>query len=69
MSVCKKSIHERALRKRNLCVLKEQDSQFPGSQWVMVHQDKKKDLFHRLSWKRLYPLWLQVTKYLEDYNV
>ena len=35
---------------------------------------QEKDLFYRLSWNRVYPLWLQVQqtrlqKYPEDYNV
>ena len=25
-----------------MCVVNKQDSQFPGSHWVMVYQDKKK---------------------------
>ena len=28
-----------------MCVVNEQDSQFPGSHWVMVYQDKKKTYF------------------------
>ena len=42
--VCERSIHERALLNRKLHV-NEQDSQFPGSHWVMVYQDKKKNYF------------------------
>ena len=40
-------------------VVNEQDSQFPGRHRVMVYQSKtktEKDLFYKLSWKRLYPL-------------
>ena len=28
-----------------MCVVNEQDSQFPGSHWVMVYQEKKKTFF------------------------
>ena len=28
-----------------MCVVNEQDSQFPGSHWVMVYQNKKKTYF------------------------
>ena len=28
-----------------MCVVNEQDSQFPGSRWAMVHQIKKKTYF------------------------
>ena len=28
-----------------MCVVNEQDSQFPGRFWVMVYQDKKKTFF------------------------
>ena len=28
-----------------MCLVNEQDSQFPGSHWVMVYQNKKKTYF------------------------
>ena len=36
---------ERFEKETYMCVVNKQDSQFPGSHWVMVYQDKK----HRLS--------------------
>ena len=30
-----------------MCVINEQDSQFSGSHWVIVYQDKKKTYFKR----------------------
>ena len=36
---------ERFEKETYMCVVKEQNSQFPGSHWVMVYQDKKKTSF------------------------
>ena len=36
---------ERFEKKTYMCVVKEQNSQFPGGHWVMVYQDKKKTSF------------------------
>ena len=39
------SIKKRFEKETYMCVVNEQDSQFPGSHWVMVYQDKKKTYF------------------------
>ena len=31
-------------KETSMCVVTEQDSQFPGSHWVMVYQDKKRPI-------------------------
>ena len=36
---------ERFEKEIYMCVVTEQDSQFPGSHWVMVYEDKKKTYF------------------------
>ena len=36
---------ERFKEETYMCVINEQDSQFSGSHWVIVYQDKKKTYF------------------------
>ena len=60
-SVCERAIHERALRKRNLYVCSDR-TRFSVS-WKSLGDGvwrQEEDLFHRLFWKKLYQLWLQV---------
>ena len=38
-------MNKRFEKETYLCVVNEQDSQFPGSHWVMVYHDKKKTYF------------------------
>ena len=50
-----------------MCMVNEQDSQFPESHWLMVYQNKKKTYFQALLEVTL-PTDL-FTKYLVDCNV
>ena len=36
---------ERFKKETYICLVNEQNSQFPGSHWVMVYQEKKKNYF------------------------
>ena len=38
-------MQERFEKETYMCVENEQDSQFPGSHWVMVYQENKKTCF------------------------
>ena len=38
-------IKEHFEKETYMCVVNEQDSQFPGNHWVMVYQNKKKTYF------------------------
>ena len=42
-----------------MCVVNEQDSQFPGSHWVILYHDKQNTYFTD-SLGRDCPLWLRV---------
>ena len=64
---------ERFEKETYMCVVNEQDSQFPGSHSVMVYEDKKKTSF-RNSLGRYFSLMASnsrdpFTKYPEDYNI
>ena len=50
---------ERFEKETYMCVVNEQDSQFPGSHSVMVYEDKKRPLSETLLEDTL-PLWLQI---------
>ena len=56
-----------------MCVVNEQDSQFPGSHWLMVYENKKRPTLQTLL-EDILPTMNSssrdlFTKYLEDYNV
>ena len=38
------SIKKRFEKETYMCVVNEQDSQFPGSHWVMVYQERKRPI-------------------------
>ena len=50
---------ERFKKETYMCVVNEQDTQFPGNDWVMIYQGKKKTYSTDSLARDLYQLWLQ----------
>ena len=50
---------ERFKKEIYMCVVNEQDTQFPGNDWVMIYQGNKKTYSTDSLARDLYQLWLQ----------